>query len=99
MQQLFAAISKLEASDIGYYSVNSDEYVVKNILNAVYLWAGIVAVIIIIVSGFFYVISRSDPNQVSRAKNTLMGAVVGLAIILLAFVITNTLITGVTLTQ
>jgi len=42
-----------------------------------------------------YTVSQDDPSQVSRAKNTLLGAIVGLAVVLLAFVITNTVLNGV----
>ena len=50
---------------------------------------------LIVVAGFMYTVSQDDPSQVSRAKNTLLGAIVGLAVVLLAFVITNTVLNGV----
>jgi hypothetical protein len=62
---------------------------VKNILLPVYFWAGVIAVIIIIVSGFLYVTSNGNPSQVTRAKNAIIGAVVGLIFVLIAFGITT----------
>ena len=59
------------------------------------IFGPVVAVIVIIVAGFMYTVSQDDPSQVSRAKNTLLGAIVGLAVVLLAFVITNTVLNGV----
>lgn len=44
--------------------------------------AGIAAVIIIIVSGFQYVTSNGDAQRTVGARNTLLGAIIGLLIII-----------------
>lgn len=67
----------------------------KNVLNAVYFWAGAIAVIVIIVAGFYYVTSANNSSQIVRAKNAIFSAVIGLVIVLLAFGITNIVISGV----
>lgn len=59
------------------------------IMNTVYLWAGIIAVIVMIIGGFFYVTSNGDANKIARGKNTILYAVVGLVVIIFAFVITQ----------
>lgn len=46
--------------------------------------AGIVAVVVIILSGFRYVTSGGDTQKIASAKNTLIGAIVGLVIIVVA---------------
>ncbi len=48
---------------------------------------GALAVIMIIVSGFKYITSGGDSNRVSSAKNTLIYAIIGFAIAVLAQVI------------
>lgn len=45
---------------------------------------GIVAVIMIIISGFKYITAGGDSGKVSSAKSTLIYAIVGLAIVALA---------------
>jgi len=55
----------------------------------VYLLAGIIAVIVIIISGFKYVASGGDSGAVASAKNTLLYAIVGLVVVILAFTITQ----------
>lgn len=95
MWNIFSVLKGIEASKINYHSTAHNTDIVKNILNTAYLWAGIIAVIVIIVAGFMYTISQDDPGQVSRAKNTLLGAIIGLAVVLFAFVITNTVMNGV----
>lgn len=67
----------------------------KAVLNAVYFWAGAIAVIVIIVAGFYYVTSANNSSQIVRAKNAIFSAVIGLVIVLLAFGITNIVISGV----
>lgn len=85
----------INASDIGYTGATSgDSNVLTNVLNTVYLWSGIVAVIVIIIAGYLYVTSNGDPNSAARAKNAILGAVIGLVIIILAFAITNTVLMG-----
>ena len=46
--------------------------------------AGVVAVVFVIVGGFKYVTSTGDPNAVAVAKNTVIGALIGLVIAILA---------------
>lgn len=46
--------------------------------------AGIAAVIVVIVSGIRYITSGGDSQKTASAKNTLVGALIGLIIIVLA---------------
>ncbi len=66
-----------------------------NILNTVYFWAGVVAVIVIIVAGFYYTLSQDNSQQVSRAKNAILGATIGLVVIFVAYAITTIVIEAV----
>lgn len=61
----------------------------KNILNVVFTWAGIIAVISIMVGGVYYVISAGDSSKISRAKNILMYSIIGLLLVIFASVIVN----------
>jgi hypothetical protein len=58
---------------------------IKNALNTVYFWTGIIAVIVIIIGGFRYSTSMGDPGKATKAKSTIIYGVVGLVIALLAF--------------
>lgn len=62
---------------------------VAAVLNLVYIVAGIVAVIIIIIGGIRYASSNGDSNGVQSAKNTIMYAVIGLVVVIIAAAITN----------
>lgn len=63
-----------------------------NGLNLAYFATGIIAVLAIIIAGFMYTISRGDPGEIAKAKNTILYAVVGLVVVLVAFTITNFII-------
>lgn len=86
---LLFAQGKINTSEIGYNGVQDPNSMVTGILNAVYMWAGIIAVIVIIVAGYFYVTSGGNSSNTKRARETIIYAVVGLAFVLMAFVITQ----------
>ena len=56
--------------------------------------AGVIAVIMIIVSGLKYVTASGDPTNVNSAKNTLIYAIVGLVIVVLAQIIVRFVLSG-----
>lgn len=62
---------------------------VKDIINIALYVLGIIAVIMIIVGAFRYVLSGGDAGSVTAAKNTILYAVVGLIVAILSFVIVN----------
>ena len=62
---------------------------ITDILNIAYTAAGIVAIIVIIVSAIFYVISQGDASKIKRAKDGILYSIVGLVVVMLAFTLTN----------
>ncbi|MBB1555873.1 hypothetical protein HG445_002690 [Candidatus Saccharibacteria bacterium] len=90
------ATTILNASNVGIPvpGGGNDQTVIRSIMYPVYFWAGVVAVVVIIAAGFFYVTSSGNPQQLTRAKNAIMGAVVGLIVVLLAFSITAIVLGG-----
>ncbi len=81
-------------ADIGYNGIGSGEEALTNILELVYLWAGIIAVVVIIVASIFFVASRGNADQIKRSKDAIRGAVIGLIVVFIAFVITRFIIGG-----
>ena len=61
----------------------------QNIINILLYAAGLVAIIMIVVSGIRFVTSRGDSNTVTKARQTLIYSVVGLLIAVLAFAVVN----------
>jgi heme/copper-type cytochrome/quinol oxidase subunit 2 len=87
---------KINPTEIGYDpGITTGEEAIANILILVYFWAGIVAVLVIIIAGIFFVTSRGDANQMKRSKDAIRGAVIGLIVVMVAFAITRFIIGGV----
>lgn len=69
--------------------------IVLAVVNWLLFAVGVISVIMLIVGGIKYATSAGDSNKVTSAKNTIMYAIIGLAVAVLAFAIvgfvTNTL--------
>jgi hypothetical protein len=59
--------------------------VVQNVINALVVIAGIVAVFMIIYAGYKFVMSEGDPEKIAAARKTLVYAIAGLIFIFLSF--------------
>lgn len=64
-------------------------YFLKNIINAAFILAAVIAVVLIILSGIRLMLSGGDVEKVAKAKRSLTFTIIGLVIILLSFVIIN----------
>ena len=62
---------------------------VKIMVNTLLYILGAVSVIVIIVSGIFFAISGGNATTITKAKNALLYAVVGLVVAIMAYAIVN----------
>lgn len=89
LQNIFLQLAaKINPDEVGIPK-NSAESLFTNVLDLVYFFFGVAAVISIIISGILYVVSNGDSSKVTQAKNGVLYGVVGLVISLMAFVITG----------
>lgn len=65
---------------------------VGNIFAWAYSMAGLIAVVFIIKGGIEFMVSQGDPAKIQKAKRELIYAIVGLAIVILAALITGAVI-------
>lgn len=63
--------------------------ILNGVLSTVYWLGGIIAVIVIIISGIMYATSEGDAGKVQRAKNAILYSIIGLVFIAMAFTITH----------
>ena len=68
---------------------------IETLLSQIYLVAGIVAVVAIIIGAVRYTTSGGDASNVKAAKDTILYAVVGLVVIILAAAITDFVVQNV----
>lgn len=69
---------------------------IKNVINILSIIVGIAAVIMIIIGGLQYILSGGDSQKTGTAKNTILYAVIGLAIVAVSQVLVNFVINRVT---
>lgn len=69
--------------------------VIQGILNAIILILGIVAVVFIIIGGVKYMTSTGNSEKTKEARNTILYAVIGLIVCVLAFAIVNFVIINI----
>lgn len=69
---------------------------IKNITNVLLFVLGAIAVIVIIIGGIRYVTSNGDSTQTKAAKDTILYAVIGLIVAIVAYAIVNWVISAFT---
>lgn len=69
--------------------VSNVESFIKSVITLLAGLAGLVATGFLVVGGFSYITSSGNPEHLDRAKRTIMFSMLGLAITIGAFVISN----------
>jgi hypothetical protein len=64
----------------------------KNIVSSLFVIAGILSVIMIIVCGIMMMVSAGDPGKVAKAKKGMLAAVIGLIISICAAAIATAVV-------
>ena len=72
---------------------NGDDSVFQTVTNVMLFLIGVISVVMLIYGGIRYTISQGDSTAVTNAKNTIMYAVIGIVIAILAFAIVNFVVT------
>ena len=65
----------------------------KDILKYAYSMAGLIAVAFIIKGGFDYIFSQGDPGKTAKGTRTLITAIAGLVIVIVARLLTALILT------
>lgn len=60
---------------------------ILSIINILLALAGLIAVLVLIIGGFRYVTSFGNEEAVDKAKKMILNAIIGIVVIILAFVI------------
>lgn len=68
--------------------------VFTNIINILLTVIGLISVVMIIIGGIRYAVSGGDSNAVTGAKNTILYAIVGLAVAFVAYALVNWVLIG-----
>ena len=90
-----ADLIKQGADSTGQQDSRSAGDIAKDVVNIMFFIVGIMAVIMIIWGGIRYVLSAGNSAALTSAKNTIMYAVIGLIVAILAYTIVNFVINTV----
>ena len=66
----------------------------RTITNVMLFLIGAISVIMLIIGGIRYVVSGGDSTVVQNAKNTILYAIVGVVVAILAYAVVNFVITS-----
>ena len=97
LPMIASAQSNLNANDLGVGAIQSEiklgsgdvRQTAARIINVALGFLGIIAVVIVLLGGFKYMISGGNEEKTSEAKNLIVSGIIGLAIILSAWAITG----------
>lgn len=89
MKALTYLAQLLQSGDIKNLPTNTPNEILHNTLGIVYWVGGVVAVVVIIIAGYIYVTSSGDAAAVTKAKNAILYAIIGLVVIIMAFIVTQ----------
>lgn len=96
MQRVYA--KTLEYTENGVATIRSFETLFTNLVTAIVSIAGIALFIMLLVGGFKFLFSAGDQKQLEEARGTITSAIIGLVVIVAAYLILRTVatFTGVT---
>ena len=90
--KLFADTPLGNSSDLGLPNVHATKATLQAILSSVFFVIGALSVIMIIYGGIRYITSAGNPDNVSKARNTITYAIVGLLVALAGYAIVTFII-------
>ncbi|MBP6041431.1 hypothetical protein KA529_00205 [Candidatus Saccharibacteria bacterium] len=67
----------------------SNTFFIDTVLPTTAVIASVVLIIVIIIGGLRYVTSVGDPEQIQKAKGTILYGIIGFIVVLLAYTIVN----------
>lgn len=84
----------LERSGVGSMFGNSDlttsrtvSELIISVIHLMLIFAGMIAVVFVIIGGYYYVTAQGNEEQAEKGKNTLINAIIGIVVIIMAYVI------------
>jgi hypothetical protein len=73
----------------GLSSSQSLSELIGNAIKIFLTFSGAVAVVFVIIGGFYYLTAQGNEEQAEKGKKTLINAIIGVIIIIMAYVIIN----------
>jgi len=68
------------------------QYLIAGIMIILLYFAGIVAIVFVIIGGYQYVTSAGNEEQAEKGRKTLINAIIGIIVVVLAYTIINVIV-------
>lgn len=78
---------KLSAGEAGYDDINNPNIVIGTVIEMSLSLLGIIFIILIIYGGYQWMYAKGNEEQVKKAKEIIMAAIIGLVIVVAAYAI------------
>lgn len=65
-------------------SPNANDHVIANVLKIVFGIIGALSFLFVVIGGFKYIVAQGEPQRIAQAKNTIMYALIGVVVAILA---------------
>lgn len=88
-------LAQINPADLDIPQGDANGSTISTVLRMVFAIFGGVSVIIVTLAGLKYIISQGNPQEVAKAKNTIIYALVGLVISISAFSIITFVLTRI----
>lgn len=82
MHNLVWLLSQIDLKPLPKPKADSAE--LAKIMSVVFAIAGSVALLMLAIGGYRYIISRGDPSATAQAKNTILYSIIGLVVVMAA---------------
>lgn len=87
LMRLFSAdVSPIDIGPLPH-TAQADSSAIQNILTIVFSVIGAIAVLMVVIGGMRYITAQGDPSQLSKAKQTIIYAIVGVLVSICAVAI------------
>jgi hypothetical protein len=86
---LFTILAQTQVSTAPLPNIAASHAEIQKLLNIVFSCTGAIALLIITIAGFRYIISRGQPQGVAQAKDAIIYACIGLVVSISALAIVN----------
>lgn len=82
-QYMAAASSGIDTSNLPKAAANQTS--ISAVLSVVFAVSGSLSLLMVVIGGFRYITAQGNPNDVARARDTILYSIIGLLISLAAF--------------
>lgn len=86
---LYLLAASTSLTGVNVPRVNANAMTLAGVLTWIYMIMGVLAVVFVIIGGLRYILSNGDSSKLAQAKNTIMYAIIGLVLVILAYAVTQ----------